>query len=296
MKKTSDLKYLIFHLQLLKRLAVYLCLIVLFQPYHVLATTLDDELLTAVKRGKYSQIEDLLKQGANVNAQDNNDETALLIAIRKSFPLGALKQLAEAGANLNVADSNGRTALHRLAVASYLYEQRNKESRQVRDYLDFAGFILKRGAKANASDSIGKTPIFDATSRMAKLLLTHGANPNIAVPKSVNGTRKGTTPLMEASQKGNYDLVSLLLSGGANPHMKDELGFHAACYARNILLKHGYPPYRDYSTKHLVQIEKLLLDHNVGNELPPITAPYDGLTIKKRIEHNNSLRCRIIEK
>lgn len=51
-------------------------------------------------------------------------------------------------------------------------------------------------------------------------LLQKGFTPNVA-------DFTGTTPLMYAARNGNVELVSLLLSSGANPRLKDSFGNNA---------------------------------------------------------------------
>lgn len=52
-----------------------------------------------------------MKCGANINARDDNDNTALLWAACRGCK-DALKMLLREGADVEVADLEGRTALH----------------------------------------------------------------------------------------------------------------------------------------------------------------------------------------
>ena len=84
------------------------------------------------------------------------------------------------------------------------------------------------GADVNAQSSYGDTALKLAARRnqgiwverygvkdtiIEKLLLDHGANPNI-------GDHSGKTALMEAAAAGNEELVKLLLDHGASPVTK----------------------------------------------------------------------------
>lgn len=53
------------------------------------------------------------------------------------------------------------------------------------------------------------------SSRVARLLLTHGADPNVA------DRRTGTTPLHDAARTGFVDTVRLLVQFSADPQAAD---------------------------------------------------------------------------
>ena len=92
------------------------------------------------------------------------------------------------------------------------------------------GFLLGRGADANAGDGRGETPLLIAArlgwDEGAKLLLQLGAR--------VDGTnRLGETPLIAAVQARQPTLIRLLLESGANPDKTDHAaGYSARDYAR----------------------------------------------------------------
>ena len=77
--------------------------------------------------------------------------------------------------------------------------------------------LLKAGAKVNAADDHGVTPVVLATQnlRVAVIdrLLKAGANPNLA-------RSSGMTPLFDAIQAGHMELVKLFIAHGANVNAK----------------------------------------------------------------------------
>lgn len=108
-------------------------------------------------------IELLLDNGANIDIQTWQMETALHMAIRE-FHLDAAKMLIERGANVNIKDNEGFTALH--SAASF-------------GYTDICKLLLEHGADINADDLDGNTALYWAEENghieARELLLSYGA-------------------------------------------------------------------------------------------------------------------------
>lgn len=109
-----------------------------------------------------------------------------------------VRSLLKARADVDAPQADGATAL---AWASY------------RDDLEMSQLLLSAGAKANAANEYGITPLWlacgNGSDRMVGELLKEGkADPNLA-------QWSGATPLMECSRTGNPRAVKLLLARGA---------------------------------------------------------------------------------
>src|SRR6266702_3376122 len=207
--------------------------------------------LHKVSCGKYESQEDgvcvaqlLLERGGAVNAQRDDHWTSLHLASYLGKP-DIARLLLDHGANANAEADNGESPLHKVSKGKYesqedgvriaqLLLERGGDVNAQRDdhwtslnlasYLgkfDIARLLLNHGAKVDAVDVLGKTPLHhvskgtydseDAGVGIAQLLLEHGAD---VTAKS----RSGETPVDYASRCRRFRLAQLLLENAANVH------------------------------------------------------------------------------
>jgi ankyrin repeat protein len=153
-------------------------------------------------------------------------------------PVQFAKLLIGAGANIDRRDADGATALF-YAVG--------------RNNVDVAELLLTSGADPNiVRTSDGVTPLFAALlgyppefdPSMVKLLLHHGADPNVragVIEEDDGTTHGGATPLSMAARKGYLTIVRALLENGADPKLPRGDGSLPAEIAR----KNGFPKIGD---------------------------------------------------
>jgi ankyrin repeat protein len=160
---------------------------------------------------------------------------ALLAVLLQTLPDAAergqwdkVRALLKDGADANAAQADGTTALHWAAQ---------------QDQAEIAGRLIGAGAKVNATNQFGVTPLSLACvngSDLVRMLLDGGADPQQAQPG-------GETPLMTASRTGRVDPVRALLAKGAKADSADAKGQTALVWAcaeghaavAEILLKAG---------------------------------------------------------
>lgn len=148
-------------------------------------------------------------------SQDVNDfrydlHHELNIAIHIASDYGQYKMvqvLLKHHADVHTGTLNAQTPLH---AASW---SQNPKPGIIR-------LLLEYGADVNSEDDTGWTPLFLLSSstgnlEVAKVLLEHGADPNV---------RPRCSPLYAALQRGHLDLVQLLLKHGADPNARDDHG------------------------------------------------------------------------
>jgi ankyrin repeat protein len=156
-----------------------------------------DVLIAAAKQGDVGQIRAQLQAGADVNARDSVQRTALLLAVRGG-QLAAVRALMEAGAGLDARDQDGRTPLMEAA--------RRKEAMPALD-------LVAAGADVNVADKDGWTALMFA----AKEGTMAAARAIIRSPRqsSLDALAKETSALSVAAERNRPALVRALIDAGA---------------------------------------------------------------------------------
>jgi ankyrin repeat protein len=158
-------------------------------------------LMYAAAYGSLDAMKLLLDAGADVNAKNTFDVTALLWCAND---LAKARLLVEKGANVNAKSKQGRTPL--IVAAA-----QDGNSQTVK-------LLLEKGADISASDSAKNTALTVAAdandTESVRLLIAKGADIN-----AQNGF--GDTPLMNAAAQGNVETMKLLLAKGADANVVD---------------------------------------------------------------------------
>ena len=159
----------------------------------------------------------LLERGADVNARNAEDETALNKAVRLS------------GIWLNTAIGRNSVDIVQLLLDSgaEVGSTTLGEPRALIDAVNFGAadvvkLLLERGVDINARrygyDDVLQATVRTGHAHIVRLLLDRGADVN---RRTIIG---GYTALHEAAAKGHVDLVKLLLEGGADVNALDDDG------------------------------------------------------------------------
>ena len=89
--------------------------------------------------------------------------------------------------------------------------------------------LLSRGADIDATDAGGRTAVYEMLNHWTRhrslpalrVLLSHGADVNLARKDRIGSILDGMSPLMCAASAGGPDLVRPLLRAGADPEQRD---------------------------------------------------------------------------
>lgn len=191
-----------------------------------MTTTYRHPLIYACEYGSESIAELLLNWSADVNVSDSNNDgrTPLCVAAgRLSNRL--IQRLVECGASVNDGDNDANTPLHYAFKVGMLLRRPGCGHcvSGARQPTSTVGMLLKMGAWVNVLNNEGETPLYlacvsdDKEFKQVKLLLSYGADPNLAAKsKSICSSQGGKSyPLSYAVSQGSLNLVKLLLDGGA---------------------------------------------------------------------------------
>jgi ankyrin repeat protein len=185
--------------------------------------SLDNQLIVAAARGDTAAVQQLLQQGAHIEATDKWGSTPLLQAVQNG-KIEVVKLLLGKGANIEAASGDGTSLILAAAAGN----------------IEIVQVLLEKGANTGATDGSGDTALLKAVNRrdnnLVKLLLEKGANTQAK-------NRNGFMALYLAASGGNVEGVKLLLEKGAKDSV-DGMALHGAAgngqaEVVKLLLEHG---------------------------------------------------------
>ena len=170
----------------------------------------------AARQGETEAVKALLEAGAPIDQKAIGDNSTPLIVATINGHFDLAKFLVDQGANPDAAQHNGVTPLYAALncqwAAKALYPQPRAFEQQRVTYLDLMAALLDKGANPNVRltkkvwysqydfdqsgvDEIGSTPFwraaYSADVEAMKLLVAHGADPNIPTSKGAGRPRTG---------------------------------------------------------------------------------------------------------
>lgn len=257
-------------------------------------------LMWAAGAGNGAAVEVLLTHGASVDAQSKAGFTALLFAVRNA-QLDALRVLLDRGANVNAVAPDKTSALGMAVLNAYyevaavllehgadpnLYDPRGSA-------LHTLAWLRKPGASGTAAvgGEAGSVPV--PTGRvtsleLARLLLAHGANPNVRIAwqeyrfQKEGGTARnppdielgrhlltyvGATPFYVAAKNGDEPLMRILADGGADPKLTNQFGITPLMVAAGLDYWEGEAPGPHTGVSEAERLIAVKLALELGNDV-----------------------------
>lgn len=164
-------------------------------------------LVAAAQQGATEMVALLLAAGANVEARNAEQRSALYTAAVHGHQ-DVVEQLLAAGADIDAR--NGDNLLTAVAIAAHNGRE------------NIVMTLLSAGANPNLAARDGSTALYFAArgnrNGVVKLLLASGANPDLTAGQH------DWSAVHVAANAGNYETVALLLAAGANVNLRDKDG------------------------------------------------------------------------
>jgi ankyrin repeat protein len=176
----------------------------------------------------FAKVRLLVEKGANVNVRSKQGRTPLMIAAAHDGNSQTVKLLIDKGADVLVRDHSVDGSRSRKFESSALLDATDaNDTASVR-------LLIEKGADVNAKNLIGDTPLMNAAGHgnleVMKILLAKGADVNAVDAAEGLRVKNGPialgsyTPLLFAVTYGGEDAVKLLLEAGAKVNVQDARG------------------------------------------------------------------------
>lgn len=182
----------------------------------------------AAAENLYSLVVQLLQEGADVMAGENDGHTPLHSAAEEGH-LDIIKLLLDKGADINAKSVQGHTPLYEVVS--------NKKLKNTREVMDF---LFQHGATLDAQDNSGFPLIIVAAQagnkQAVEFLIDHGIDPNIPADVTIMTGNDGVRAIHEAVSNDNLDMIQFLLDKGADINAKDALGWTPLHWAISVYL------------------------------------------------------------
>lgn len=181
-------------------LLAFASLVVLLAPAGAQSVDVNRQLVLAAERGDTPEVRRLIAAGADVNWQDEKQDSAFLVAGARGHA-EVVKLTLAAGANLRSTNRFGGTAL--IPACHY-------------GHVETVKVLLATAIDVDHVNRLGWTALLEAVilgdggprhQEIVGLLLARGANPNIA-------DRDGVTPLAHAKRRGYATIEKRLAAAG----------------------------------------------------------------------------------
>ncbi|MDR0289007.1 MAG: ankyrin repeat domain-containing protein [Rickettsiales bacterium] len=226
---------------------------------------LNRQLFDALMQGNVEQAKKLAKEGANILEAVNEDGMTVLHLVAINGQEERAEMLIKNGADINKEDNEGMTPLHRAAIngqeemVELLIRNRadiNKEDNRGMTSLHWVVFndqegvvraLIKNGADVNREDNEGVAPLHRAAINgqegVVELLIRNGAGIN-------KRDNRGMTSLHWAAFYRQEGMVRALIKSGADVNAENSLGT-----SLDISIRNGHTGITELIVNRIVELE-----------------------------------------
>jgi uncharacterized protein len=202
----------------------------------------------AARGGDLARVVALMDAGADLEEQDDGQNTALISASWHDHA-DVVRELLKRGANASHRNQEGYAGLdygmergHRQVVSTFVeyWLESARSANRVEEVrvLEAIAMAVEPGTKTSLPDGLrpdqpnasGYGPLAMACrwgdQQLVRQLLAMGANPD-----KQSDSRYQSSPLMETTRDGNVEIARMLLAAGADVNLRDRHGDHALNWA-----------------------------------------------------------------
>ena len=186
------------------------------------------DLLCAVADGDKNRIAELVSLGADVDAVGHDSIRPIFWALAHNN-LSGFESLLEHGAEINFSVDRVEDNGHVNEVSPMELIAAAPNSKFLSTALDHGGdpnYVIRSyypDGKLSSEETIIYSAILHEQRENVVILADAGADLNYQSKEFI-----GTTPMMSAANINNYNIVWLLLEKGADPSIKDKIGYDLA--------------------------------------------------------------------
>jgi len=148
----------------------------------------EDKLISAVKNGDLKNVETFIAAGADLEARDNENMTALMRAAEKGYS-DIVRILIDAGADISAKDKFGCTAFFKAAD---------------KNYVDIVKMLIAKGAATDSTfEDVFVSSVFKGNTEMVKALI-------VEIARIKYGTRDTAYMMALNNRRCNPELFDVI--------------------------------------------------------------------------------------
>lgn len=206
----------------MKKFLIFLCFMSVY--FNLYAEENSSKFLDYVQNGNILKAEEFIKNGVDINVQNSNGATALMIAVYNNN-VDMVKMIMKYNPNVNIQDKSKNSP--------FLYAG-------ARGYLDILKLIYKKADTRNVVNIYGGNALIPACEKghlETVIFLLENTDINVNHINNLSWTALLEVTILGNDNKNYQEIVKVLLKHGADKNIKDNSGKTALDHAKERNLK-----------------------------------------------------------